>query len=246
MNERYPKRLRIMRSGFPRSGFTLIELLVVISIIALLTAILLPVFFSVRGKARQTVCVSNLRQIGLAISLYAQDADELYPYGNDPSDLYSQPNIWLQDTAHPEYYDQVMHYMQPLNQILNPYIQSADIWHCPSDSGYTELDISSYDGFGGVPLDATPTAFQAFKTSYLYRTEIALLHTSYGSLTATDTATGTLHESSEVNVLMDGNGSWHGGFLVSQKRYNELMGDGHVINQNIAQFGETWKLQIKQ
>ncbi len=77
-----------------RRAFTLIELLVVVSIIALLAAILLPVFFSVRGKARQTACVSNLRQIGLAISLYAQDADDLYPYGNDPSDTDTNPNIW--------------------------------------------------------------------------------------------------------------------------------------------------------
>ena len=58
-------------------------------------------------------------------------------------------------------------------------------------------------------------------------------------------SSGTPHESAEVNVLMDGNGSWHGGYLISQKRYNELMGDGHVLNQNIAQFGETWKLQLK-
>ena len=46
-------------------------------------------------------------------------------------------------------------------------------------------------------------------------------------------------------MLMDGNGSWHGGYFVNQKRYNELMGDGHVVNQNISQFGETWKLQLK-
>ena len=45
---------------------------------------------------------------------------------------------------------------------------------------------------------------------------------------------------------MDGNGSWHGGLLVSQKRYNELMGDGHVVNQNISQFGQTWLLQLKR
>lgn len=219
-------------------GFTLIELLVVIAIIAVLTAILLPVFFSVRGKARQTVCVSNMRQIGLAISLYAQDADDLYPYGNDPSDTKTNPNIWLNSP----YYNQVF-YMLPLRDILQPYMQNNELWHCPSDSGYTELDVSAYDGFG-IPLDARPTAFQAFGTSYLYRTEIALLHTPYGALVAYDSA-GTAHEGAEVNVLMDGNGSWHGGYLVSQKRYNELMGDGHVVNQNIAQYGETWKLQLK-
>ncbi len=221
-----------------RRGFTLIELLVVVSIIALLTAILLPVFFSVRGKARQTACVSNLRQIGLAISLYAQDSDDLYPAGTDPSDVDTNPNIW----ASTAYYSQVQT-MPPLVDILAPYIRNQELWHCPSDSGYTDLDISAYHG-ATIPLDATPTSFIKYHTSYLYRTEIALLHTTYGSLVAYDTA-NTAHEGAEVNVLMDGNGSWHGGFLVSQKRYNELMGDEHVVNQNIAQFGRTWELSLK-
>ena len=220
-------------------AFTLIELLVVIAIIALLAAVLLPVFFSVRGKARQTVCVSNLRQLGLAISLYAQDADDLYPYGTDPSDTNTSPNIWLNSP----YYAQVKT-MQPLRDILQPYMQNNELWHCPADSGYTGLDISATYG-DPIPMNATPTAFQAFGTSYLYRTEIALLHTSYGSLVAYDAA-GNPHEGSEVNVLMDGNGSWHGGYLVNQKRYNELMGDGHVVNQNIDQFGQTWLLQLKK
>ena len=243
MNESFSRRPPPRCCCEARIGFTLIELLVVIAIISLLAAIILPVFFSVRGKARQTVCVSNLRQIGLAISLYAQDADELYPYGKDPSDYDTHnPNIW-QLNPNPNYYNQVIA-MQPLQDILMPYSQSKDIWHCPSDSGYTELDISAAAANTGIPLDATPTAFTKYHTSYLYRTEIALLHTSYGSLVAYD-ADKTAHEGAEVNVLMDGNGSWHGGILVSQKRYNELMGDGHVINQNIDQFGQTWLLQLK-
>lgn len=223
-------------------AFTLIELLVVISIIALLTAILLPVFFSVRGRARQTVCVSNLRQIGMAISLYADESDDLYPWANDPSDTRTTPNIWANQ---PAYQSQVFS-MQPLQDVLFPYTKSVDLWHCPSDKGYTELDISSYNGGMTIPLDATPTAFQAFHTSYLYRTEIALLGTKYGSLIAYEpNAAKTPHENAEVNVLMDGNGSWHGGFLVSQKRYDELMGDGHVVNQNIAEFRRTWELSLK-
>jgi prepilin-type N-terminal cleavage/methylation domain-containing protein/prepilin-type processing-associated H-X9-DG protein len=69
----YPRRRH------QRSGFTLIELLVVIAIIAILAAILFPVFARAREKARQTSCVSNVKQIGLAMLMYAGDYDETWP-----------------------------------------------------------------------------------------------------------------------------------------------------------------------
>ena len=69
-----------MREHLPRrTGFTLIELLVVTAIIAVLAATLFPVFAQAREKARQTACLSNVKQMGTAMMQYAQDCDETYP-----------------------------------------------------------------------------------------------------------------------------------------------------------------------
>src|SRR5438093_13107743 len=67
---------------YKRRAFTLIELLVVIAIIAILAAILFPVFAQAREKARTATCSSNLKQIGIAVVMYAQDYDETYPPAN--------------------------------------------------------------------------------------------------------------------------------------------------------------------
>jgi prepilin-type N-terminal cleavage/methylation domain-containing protein/prepilin-type processing-associated H-X9-DG protein len=85
------------------NGFTLIELLVVIAIIAILAAILFPVFAQARDKARQTACLSNLKQIGIGVMAYAQDYDETMPRGtianNLPYDLVVQPYIKSGDSG---------------------------------------------------------------------------------------------------------------------------------------------------
>src|SRR5579872_2890780 len=69
----------VMSTTSRSRGFTLIELLVVIAIIAILAAILFPVFAQAREAARKAVCISNNRQIGLGAMMYVQDYDEMYP-----------------------------------------------------------------------------------------------------------------------------------------------------------------------
>jgi len=97
------------------NGFTLIELLVVIAIIAILAAILFPVFAQAREKARQTACLSNNKQIGTGLMMYVQDYDETYPCIN-------RGLITGNTTAY---------YMMWTSQVY-PYIKNTDVFQCPS------------------------------------------------------------------------------------------------------------------
>ena len=80
-----------MKANFSKKAFTLIELLVVITIIALVAAILFPVFARAQEKAKQTICLSNMRQIGLASLMYLQDYDDTYPIAR----YLATPPRWL-------------------------------------------------------------------------------------------------------------------------------------------------------
>jgi prepilin-type N-terminal cleavage/methylation domain-containing protein/prepilin-type processing-associated H-X9-DG protein len=116
-----------------KKGFTLIELLVVIAIIAVLAAILFPVFAQAREKARQTVCASNLKQIGTAVLLYVQDYDERLP---DRRDL----KTTLADGYRP--WAPAWPASDPrggwAGAVLFPYTKSLEILSCPSLDGAFE------------------------------------------------------------------------------------------------------------
>jgi len=109
-----------------KKGFTLIELLVVIGIIAILAAILFPVFASAKARAKQATCLSNLRQIGSAIGLYMTDYDDVFPCAVDASDKY-RPEIW---DEFPDFQARIP-YMPMLHEVLQPYIRNRDLFHCP-------------------------------------------------------------------------------------------------------------------
>jgi prepilin-type N-terminal cleavage/methylation domain-containing protein/prepilin-type processing-associated H-X9-DG protein len=210
-----------------RRAFTLIELLVVIAIIAILAAILFPVFAQAREKARQTTCLSNLRQIGTAAQMYAQDYDEHLPgteLGEDDGEYF-----WI--------------------EMLAPYTKNRDLFNCPSapvktlyqpngvsvefSYGYAMNDIHDSNdrsiGAAFQPLsaisypsdtlyivDGWPVATEAAARPYVERHEIGWVPTAYGQ------ARGEHHvRDAAVNAYDDGSAR-HTGVM------NFVACDGHA------------------
>ncbi len=110
-------------------GFTLIELLVVIAIIAILAAILFPVFARAREKARQASCLSNVKQFALAILMYTQDYDETLPMG---SCLCADGVRTIADLA-------------------QPYVKNRNIIYCPTDK-VGQVDVAGLMTMFGIPM----------------------------------------------------------------------------------------------
>jgi prepilin-type N-terminal cleavage/methylation domain-containing protein/prepilin-type processing-associated H-X9-DG protein len=128
-----------------KSGFTLIELLVVIAIIAILAAILFPVFARARENARKISCLSNMKQIGLGVMQYTQDYDERYPmryYGG--SGATQEANTW--------------------RRVIFPYVKSTQLFQCPSNSNNTILaDDSTPANMTSAGLPAgSPQFFRSY------------------------------------------------------------------------------------
>jgi prepilin-type N-terminal cleavage/methylation domain-containing protein/prepilin-type processing-associated H-X9-DG protein len=127
-----------------KSGFTLIELLVVIAIIAILAAILFPVFAQAREKARQTSCLSNMKQIGLGMYMYCEDydetmasvfAEEVCPNNNGNPNIVCNSQGGLAPV--------------PFDAQVAPYIKNDQVWACPSDASPDSWSDASAPVFDG-------------------------------------------------------------------------------------------------
>lgn len=195
-------------SNFTRKGFTLIELLVVIAIISILAAILFPAFSQAREGARRIVCVSNLRQIGMGLQMYAQDHTEMLP-GQAAADV--------SDFAGNASGANVL-------ATLVPYVGSTQIFRCPSASpdsnnAPTSASDSNYMANGvvaGKSLSSLPTP-----DSIVYIQE-NLRRTNYSYLRPMPTGTNQFTQWHKTNNGNEEYSNIHlqGGVL--------LFGDGHV------------------
>ncbi len=134
-------------------GFTLIELLVVIAIIAILAAILFPVFAQAREKARATSCISNMRQIGLAVRQYVDDNDSTWPI------FQAYNTIDYNGVSAPPW---TANHLGVETEVV-PYIKSHEIFHCPDDSGSPVLDTTPT-----IPVANRSSYYAAYGSSYRF------------------------------------------------------------------------------
>ncbi len=141
---------RPIHASAARRAFTLIELLVVIAIIAILAAILFPVFAQARESARQTACVSNGRQIGIGLCMYLQDFDESFPPADYGGPVTSPPYTqfaWYSGAGGSVFYPPCCF------DLLQPYEKNAQIHKCPSDaSGLPTAKLPLGVNGDGAPL----------------------------------------------------------------------------------------------
>jgi prepilin-type N-terminal cleavage/methylation domain-containing protein/prepilin-type processing-associated H-X9-DG protein len=203
-------------------AFTLIELLVVIAILAILAALLFPVFAGVREKARQATCLSNEKQLAAAVLMYVQDHDDTFPFvlnwsanctvrwGANTGDKGKHP--WV-----PGFTGQEPQFQ--LATLVAPYVRSTDLWYCPTVGPDYVWQAMVNDG--GWKKGAT---MRDQRTTYTYnylagrfvgadwRPEILI-----GGKSA-----AILHDASRWPMLVDAPGGAHSGGM------NVAYGDGHA------------------
>jgi prepilin-type N-terminal cleavage/methylation domain-containing protein len=221
-----------------RRAFTLIELLVVIAIIAILAAILFPVFARAKLAAKKTADLSNLKQIGNGIVLYMGDNDDFFPQMIDASDRF-QPSIWA---GQPEFAARIPN-MPLVPEALETYVKSKDLFHSPVDTGTRVIDNHFPE-----PFVTSPSMWKTYGSSYLYRTEITFKFFS----------STQFQLPAQVNVLFSGAGHWIGDGraldptddfntyvrLITGYKYNTLFGDFHAKTLSRGQLDDAWALPL--
>ncbi len=186
-----------------KMGFTLIELLVVIAIIAILAAILFPVFAKAREKARQSSCLANLKQIGVAELSYEQDYDErMAAVYTNPAQS-GTPRTWM--------------------EMIGPYIKSQQMYDCPSSTNKFRISGTHWQGSYGTNR-STCVSTDALGTNYMYAyRSIATLVAPAETIIGGDSAgySSYIRYNSGGGATVDGGDARHNGGM------NITLFDGH-------------------
>jgi len=192
-----------------RRGFTLIELLVVIAIIAILAAILFPVFARAREKARQASCQSNLKQLGLGIRMYAQDYDERNVMIANSGNIVGGNGIWWMIQ-------------------LQPYVKNININECPSYANGGGYCANSGGCEGSAPSPDPYRYFGGYGANWGYDPGPGTNYPGpFGEKdAAVDDPVGTFALTDAQCVVT--NPSWRDGFNRHNEGVNAAYFDGHV------------------
>lgn len=190
-----------------RNAFTLIELLVVIAIVAILAALLFPVFAEAKSSARRAACLSNLRQIGVASALYVQDHDGVYPHDLGPrvapgtfSDTF--PRSDPSDTSNR--FDG-----SPVAGALMPYVRNRELWFSPispkavpENGPNTTYQVNALIVVNTVPFDGQPHAGPVHELEVFNPSRTMLWQTHF--MRGQGTFRGGLNR-----LACDGHARWH-------------------------------------
>jgi prepilin-type N-terminal cleavage/methylation domain-containing protein len=221
--------------GMRRKGFTLVELLVVVAIIVILAAILYPVFAATRRAANNATCLSNLKQIGLGVQMYAQDYDESFPAACTQADRVigkAQPN-WPTPTPY-------------LWEVVKPYIKNDAIWRCPGDIGWY-----SQTRTGVMIVDFRPNTYTKTGSSYTYNTDLVWddQTNQWAPMTISQ-----IQKPTETFMVAEPTGYWHNAIQAppppertaatdtrdSTYRQNMVCVDGHAKAFGFSQIKVLW------
>jgi prepilin-type N-terminal cleavage/methylation domain-containing protein/prepilin-type processing-associated H-X9-DG protein len=178
--------MKLLANQRERSGFTLIELLVVIAIIAILAAILFPVFARARDKARQASCLSNTKQLAQAVMMFTQDHDEFLPKASF-NDVIDGPTGMTSNTG--------------WDGAIYPYLKNVNVFSCPSDTvGRTYVGKSNTTPPGAKnPVQdlVVPTSYRINSSNQLGAfnpTNLSMLDRPADAILITESTTGVKEE----------------------------------------------------